>query len=95
MPEFQEVYEELGEQIQFLMVNTTVSDTMEDAKALLQSTGYTFPVFYDTQDLASIAYGVNSWPNTYFINAKGQIIAWASGAISKTTLLKGIGMITE
>ena len=55
MPDFQEVYQELGGQVQFLMVNTTVSDTMADAKAFIQSMGYTFPVFYDTQDLASIA----------------------------------------
>ena len=95
MPDFQEVYQELGGQVQFLMVNTTVSDTMEDAKALLQSTGYTFPVFYDTQDLASIAYGINTVPNTCFINAKGQLVARANGAISKATFLKGIGMITE
>ncbi len=95
MPDFQEVYQELGGQVQFLMVNTTVSDTMADAKAFIQSMGYTFPVFYDTQDLASIAYGINSWPNTCFINAKGQLVARANGAISKATLLKGIGMITE
>lgn len=95
MPDFQEVYQELGGQVQFLMVNTTVSDTMADAKAFIQSMGYTFPVFYGTQDLASIAYGINSWPNTCFINAKGQLVARANGAISKATLLKGIGMITE
>ena len=95
MPDFQEVYQELGDQVQFLMVNTTVSDTMADAKAFIQSMGYTFPVFYDTQDLASIAYGIETLPNTCFINAKGQLVARANGAISKATLLKGIGMITE
>lgn len=95
MPDFQEVYQELGSQVQFLMVNTTVSDTLADAKAFIQSSGYTFPVFYDTKDLASIAYSISSWPNTFFINAEGQIVARASGAISKATLMQGIGMITK
>lgn len=95
MPDFQEVYQEMGSQVQFLMVNTTTSDTLADAKALIQSAGYTFPVFYDTKDSASIAYSISSWPKTYFINADGQIVARANGAISKATLMQCIGMITK
>ena len=95
MPDFQETYEEMGGRINFLMVNATGSETLAEAKAFIESSGYTFPVFYDTKDSASMAYGVSSLPTTYFIDAQGRAVAQATGAISKELLLKGIGMITE
>ena len=95
MPDFQETYEEMGGRINFLMVNATGSETLAEAKAFIESSGYTFPVLYDTKDSASMAYGVSSLPTTYFIDAQGRAVAQATGAISKELLLKGIGMITE
>ncbi|MBQ4347432.1 MAG: TlpA family protein disulfide reductase, partial [Firmicutes bacterium] len=48
MPEFNEAYAELGEDIQFLMVNvTTGRETQESASAFIEENGYSFPVFYD------------------------------------------------
>ena len=96
MPEFQQVYEEMGQQVQFLMVNATVSgDTVEDAKAFVQQSGYTFPVLFDTRGEALHTYGVDSFPTTYFLDKAGNPVVYAVGAISKDNLLKGISMITE
>lgn len=97
MPDFDEVYGELGEEIHFLMVNMTTSapESFERATAFIDEQGYSFPVFYDTDGDAATTYGVYSLPTTYFIDAEGYGVAQATGAIDKETLEKGIGMITE
>ena len=94
MPDFQEQYEILGEEVQFLMVNMTAGrETKESADAFLADTGYTFPVLYDIDGDAAHTYGAYSLPTTFFISAEGKAVAKATGAISGDTLLKGIGMI--
>ena len=94
MPDFQKKYEELGDKIQFLMVNmTTGRETLDSAKGFVAEKGYTFPVFYDTKEQAAIAYSVYSLPTTYFIDAEGNLVAQATGAISAELLQKGIDMI--
>ena len=93
MPEFQAKYEELSD-VQFLMVNmTTGRETKEDAQALLEQEGYTFPVLFDTDADAANTYSVYSLPTTYFIASDGTLTAWARGAIDGDTLQKGIDMI--
>lgn len=95
MPEFQQVFAEMGEQVQFLMVNATVSDTMADAKSFISQCGYTFPVVFDTRGEALYTYGVDAFPTTFFLDKTGTVAGYVVGAISKDTLLKGIGMITK
>ncbi len=96
MPDFQEKYLALGEDVTFLMVNMTDGsrETVEIASAFIEEQGYTFPVFYDTASSAAITYSVYSLPTTYFIDADGNAIAQATGAIDAETLQKGIDMIT-
>ncbi|MDD5955115.1 MAG: TlpA disulfide reductase family protein [Firmicutes bacterium] len=95
MPGFDKKYLELGEQVQFLIVNLTDGsrETVEVASAFVAQQGYAFPVFYDTQSDAAITYGVYSIPATYFIDAQGYAIAQATGAINEETLQRGIDMI--
>ena len=95
MPGFDKKYLELGEQVQFLIVNLTDGsrETVEVASAFVAQQGYAFPVFYDTLSDAAIAYGVYSIPATYFIDAQGYAIAQATGAINEETLQRGIDMI--
>ena len=94
MPDFHEKYLELGDEIQFLMVNMTGGrETLSSAKAFISEKEYTFPVFYDTDFDAATTYSVYSLPTTYFIDGEGYLIAQATVAISAETLQKGIDMI--
>ena len=95
MPDFQEAYEDLGEEIHFLMVNVTDGswDTVDSASAFIAENNYTFPVFYDTDISAASAYGVSSLPTTYFIDAEGNGVAYGMGAMDLETLMSGIDMI--
>ena len=94
MPEFEEKYLELGEEVQFLMINMTNGrETMSTAKSFLEDTGYVFPVVFDTEMSAAYAYGAYSLPTTFFIDAEGNAIAQATGAIDAETLQRGIDLI--
>lgn len=97
MPDFDEKYKELGEDIHFLMVNLTDGsrETVKAASAFIDGKGYTFPVFFDKDSDAATTYGIYSIPTTIFIDAKGYAIAQATGAIDADTLQRGIDMITS
>ena len=95
MPDFNEKYLEIGEEVQFLIINMTDGsrETVETASAFITEQGYSFPVFYDTDQDAAATYGVYSLPTTYFIDEEGNAIAQATGAIDEETLQQGIDMI--
>lgn len=95
MPDFNEKYLEMGEDINFLMINMTDGsrETVDSASEFISENGFEFPVFYDTQLEAAYTYGAYSLPVTFFIDADGYVIAQATGAIDMETLQKGIDMI--
>ena len=97
MPDFNEKYLEMGDEIQFLMVNMTDGsrETVDTASKFIEEQGYEFSVFYDTDIDAATKYGVYSIPTTYFIDADGNAVGMASGMISAETLQTGIDMITN
>ena len=95
MPEFNEQYQALSDEVTFLMVNLTDGsrETVEGASSFIAQKGYVFPVLYDTTGEAASAYAVYSIPVTYFIDAQGHAVAQATGAIGASTLRRGLDMI--
>lgn len=95
MPEFNEAWEELDGEVQFLMVNMTdgARETVDTAKEYVEGQGFSFPVFFDTGSEAAMAYSAYSLPTTYFIDAEGYVVARAVGAIDRDTLQKGLDLI--
>ena len=95
LPDFQTAYDDLDGQVEFMMVNLTDgrSETVEVASSFIESQGYTFPVYYDVNQEAAMAYYVVSIPTTYFIDSEGNVVASAQGMIDYDTLMQGIGMI--
>lgn len=97
MPDFQKVFEESGDEVEFMMINMTdgARETKESALAHIEENGYTFPIYFDTKQDAANAYQVFSIPTTYFIDAEGNIMTYASGAIEEEDLKKAIDMLKE
>ena len=93
MPDFDKVYRELGDKVVFMMVN--VWDTKDAAEAVINSMGYSFPVYYDLAESAASAYGVESIPQTYFIDKWGGFVAYGIGALTEEDLRYGISMIYD
>jgi len=96
MPDFESAYREYGENINFIMVNSTGGrETLATAKNFLSGTDYTFPVYFDTKYDAAMTYGINSLPTTIFIDEDGNLVTYANGMLDAKTLQRGIDMITD
>lgn len=95
MPDFQSAYEKYGEDVQFMMINLTGGggDTKELADEMIADGGYTFPIFYDHDLSAAMAYAARSIPVSFFVNAQGELEAMNSGPVSEEKLEKYIEMI--
>lgn len=92
MPHFEAAYLS-NPDVQFLMVNVTSSDNMDDAKNYIAEQGFTFPVLFDTTGEAGYVYQATSLPTTYFLDARGRLVTYAVGALSAESLEQGIDMI--
>lgn len=95
MPEFNEVYEETGEDITFMMVDLVDGqrETKKTGAQYITEQGFSFPVYFDMKQDAANKYGIVSIPTTIFIDKEGYIVTGAQGAIDAKTLKKGIDLI--
>jgi thiol-disulfide isomerase/thioredoxin len=95
MPDFDKVYKELGDVVQFMMVNLVdgVRETASRGEAYIGENSFSFPVYFDTRQEGAYAYRIRSIPTTLFIDSDGFIAAAAQGAINEVTLRKGIELI--
>lgn len=96
MPDIQSAWEEHGNDVEFVIVNMTDmnGETEQSAKAFLAENNYTFPCYFDANNSAATAFGVSSIPQTYLINAEGNIIGAYMGAMDASVLAQGIDMLT-
>lgn len=97
MPDFEKAYNEYGEEIVFMMINLTDGEreTVDKGQEHINNEGYTFPVYFDTEFSANYNYSTGSIPSTFFINAEGEVAAYAVGAIDYDTILVGMEMMYE
>ncbi|MBQ8144115.1 MAG: TlpA family protein disulfide reductase [Butyricicoccus sp.] len=92
LPGFEAVYQELGDEAAFMMINLTdgVSETVDGVSEFVANGGYTFPVYFDSAQNAAYTYGVSSIPATALINADGEIVAAQVGVVSESSLRNAV-----
>lgn len=97
MPDFEEAYQKYGDDVQFVMVSHLAwgSDTVSTAKAFYEQSGYTFPVYFDTNYEGYFAYDLNSIPRTVIINDDGTVYKAFTGMISYSILENAIENILK
>lgn len=95
MPEFETLYKELGGDVVFMMVNLTDGqrETLDTAKAFIEDEGYTFPIYFDTEQEAAYTYGVYSIPMSLFIDKDGVLADAVIGSIDEKYLRNSIAKI--
>ena len=59
----------------------------------MDSEGYTFPVYFDTDSNAATVYDIRSIPTTLFINAEGKLVTFIVGKTNADTIKHGISLI--
>ena len=97
MPDFEELYKEYGDRVNFMMINMTDGnrDTVDGVKAFIEDSGYTFPVYCDSDLSAAYAYSVSSIPMTLFFDAEGNLLNSNVGMISEVQLEGMLLRMTE
>lgn len=97
MPDFDHVYAELGDEVNFMMVNLTDGrrETKEKALEYITQQEFSFPVYYDVDRNAAYTYGVRSIPTTIFIDSEGYLVTGAEGTIAEEVLRYGISLIQK
>ncbi|MHB1153693.1 MAG: TlpA family protein disulfide reductase [Eubacteriales bacterium] len=97
MPHFNEVYNDVKDDVMFIMVDLVDGqrETIKDGQDFIDGAGYTFPIFFDTEQQAAYTYGISSIPTTLFIDKNGNIVKGFTGAIDKETLLSNIDAIIK
>ena len=88
MPDFEELYQEIKDQVQFIMVDGVgcMGETEESGRAYVEEQGFTFPVYYDLEMDGVLNYGIRAFPTTYILNGEGRLVTGGSGMITKETL---------
>lgn len=84
MPDFEKMYQEYGDRVNFVMVS--VDDSMSDAAAFMEKAGYSFSYYHDAIGYGSYFYEVTSIPRTYFINEDGYIESSHLSAVTENQL---------
>lgn len=58
----------------------------EGITSFLTENGYTYPVLMDTDGAVFGAYGIYSYPTTFFINTEGKVFGYINGQMSQSIL---------
>lgn len=95
MPHFEEAWKKYGEEIHFLMIDCVDGDreTQAMGESYIAENGFTFPVYYDTTEIAAYIYQIYSLPTSVFINSDGKVIVYYPGGLTAEMLQKGIDLI--
>lgn len=95
MPDFEQAHQQYGDQIRFVMVNSVgfMGEDEQSGRDYVEEQGFTFPVYYDTQQSATTTYGIRAFPTTFFLDADGNLVAYAESMLTTEALLSGLEML--
>jgi cytochrome c biogenesis protein CcmG, thiol:disulfide interchange protein DsbE len=76
------------------LVGLDENDVVGHATAFTHKEGVSYPVGWDPGGAAATAYGVNALPQTFFLNARHQVVDRVFGAVTLDDLNHGIALAT-
>jgi cytochrome c biogenesis protein CcmG/thiol:disulfide interchange protein DsbE len=76
------------------LVGLDENDVAGNATSFTRADGVSYPVGWDPQFSVGSAYGLNTLPQTFFLNARHQIVDRIFGAVTLTELNQGIALAT-
>ncbi|NLJ86923.1 MAG: redoxin domain-containing protein [Firmicutes bacterium] len=91
MPYIQTLYEELGDEISFMIID--LRESKETVEAFFEAHKLTVPVYLDPTGTSGARYGVRGIPASYFIDTHGVIQDMVIGAMSEERLRQGLESI--
>ncbi len=76
------------------LVGLDENDVVGNATTFTRADGVGYPVGWDPAGTAATAYGVSALPQTFFLNARHQVVDRVFGAVTLADLRKGIALAT-
>ena len=76
------------------LVGLDENDTVGNATAFTRADGVSYPVGWDPHFTVASAYGVSALPQTFFLNARHEIVDRVFGKVTLASLNKGIALAT-
>ena len=70
------------------------NDATVSALGFAHAKGVTYPLAFDPVMSAATAYGVNALPQTFFLNARHQIVAQVAGAVTSAELATDLRLMS-
>lgn len=84
MPDFQRVYEQVGDRVEFVGVNH--SDNEDAARELADRTGVQYPLVRDPTGSVAATLEAARMPTTFFVDATGHVVGVHPGELSAAEL---------
>jgi thiol-disulfide isomerase/thioredoxin len=84
MPALQQVSEEVKDQVTFVGIDSR--DDRAAAQQFAQQTGVTYDQLYDPKASLVGDTGIVTFPTTFFVDAKGKVVAVKAGALDAASL---------
>lgn len=84
MPDFQQVYERVGDRVEFVGVNHV--DNEDAARELADRTGVKYPLVRDPTGSVAATLAAARMPTTFFVDATGHVIGVHAGELSAAEL---------
>ena len=82
------------QQSKVALVGLDENDTLGNATSFTHADGVSYPVGFDPHFTVATAYGVNALPQTFFLNARHEIVDRVFGKVTLASLNKGIALAT-
>ena len=76
------------------LVGLDENDALGNAMSFTRADGVSYPVGFDPHFTVATAYGVNALPQTFFLNARHEIVDRVFGTVTLASLNKGIALAT-
>lgn len=91
MPDMEQVYNERKDDVVVLAVN--VQEARPPVRDFADKYGLTFPIPMDTAGEVTKAFGIQSLPTTFFIDAEGKVASFNMGALNKSAIARRLDQI--
>lgn len=88
MPHIQAMYEKYGDKMHFVVLNADASK--EEVIEFMTEKGYKFPTYLNHDNNSINAYGIQSIPATFIIDAQGNLVKSEIGGLSKAQMESAI-----
>jgi cytochrome c biogenesis protein CcmG/thiol:disulfide interchange protein DsbE len=95
MPVLQQGWEEYGDKVLFLGIQTQDRGKLKEGEALMDEFGLTFPSLIDDDSRTSVDYGLFGVPETFFVRADGTLLYKFAGGVSAQLLEEKVGELLQ